>query len=83
MIASRRRVGVLEPNVPEYLVDNRLIGDKRDDPHCPAAAGTKERIFLPDLPDELSPSRAPHFEPFAFIAVGVICRASRSPVSAV
>ena len=40
---------MLEPNVPEYLVDNRLIGDKRDDPHCPAAAGAKQRIFLPDL----------------------------------
>ena len=73
---------MLEPNVPEYLVDNRLIGDKRDDPHCPAAAGTKERILLSDLPDELSPSRAPHFEPFAFIAVEVIGRACRCLVSA-
>ena len=43
---------MLEPDVPEYLVDNALIGDERDDPHCPAAAGTKERILPPDLPDE-------------------------------
>jgi len=33
------RSGVVEPNVPQYLVDNGLIGDKRDDPHGPAAAG--------------------------------------------
>ena len=59
---------MLESYVPEYLVDNGLIGDKRDDPHCPAAAGTKERILLPDLPNELRPSHAPHFDPFAFNA---------------
>jgi len=73
---------VLEPDVPEYLVDNALIGDERDDPHRSAAAGTNERIFLPDLPDELSPSRAPHFEPFTFIAVEVIGRACRCLFSA-
>jgi len=73
---------VLEPDMPEYLVDNALFGDKRDDPHRPAAAGTKERILLPNLPDELSPSRAPRFEPFAFIAVEVIGRARRCLVSA-
>ncbi|MCG7851417.1 MAG: hypothetical protein MIO92_02740 [Methanosarcinaceae archaeon] len=35
MIARWRRVGVLEPNVPEYLVDNRLIGDKREKDSVP------------------------------------------------
>ena len=82
MIARRRRVGVLESDVSEYLVDNGLIGDKRDDPHCPAAAPTQERILLPDLPNELRPSHAPRFQPSAFIAVGVIGRAYRCLVSA-
>jgi len=59
---------VLEPDVPEYLVDNGLIGDERDDPHCPAAAGTKERILLPDLPDECSTSYAPALLPSPFVA---------------
>ena len=83
MITRMRHVGVLESDIPKYLVDNRLIGDKRDDPHGAPAAGTQERIFLPDLPDELSPSRAPRFDPFAFIAVGVIGRACRCLVFAV
>jgi len=82
MIARRRRVGVLEPDVPEYLVDNRPIGDERDDPHGPAAAGTQERI-LPELPNELRPSYAPASAPFAFIAVELIGRACRCLVSAV
>ena len=82
MIARRRRVGVLEPYVPEYLVDNRLIGDKRDDPHCPAASGAQQWIFLPDLPNELRPSHAPASAPLAFIAVGVIGRACRCLFSA-
>ena len=38
MIAGRRRVGMLENDVPEYLVDNGLIGDERDDPHRGAGA---------------------------------------------
>ena len=83
MIARRRRVGVLVPDVPQYLVDNSYIGDERDDPHSAPAAGTQERIFLPDLPDELSPSRAPRLEPFAFIAVELIGLACRCLVSAV
>jgi len=49
MIARRRRVGVLESDVPEYLVDNSSIGDERDDSHSAPAAGTQERIFLPGL----------------------------------
>jgi len=82
MIARRRRVGRPEPDVPEYLVDNSSIGDERDDSHSAPAAGTKERIFLPDLPNELRPSYAPRFEPLAFIAVGVIGRACRCLFSA-
>ena len=82
MIARRRHIGVLVPDVPEYLVDNRLIGDERDDSHGPPAAGTEERILLPDLPDELCPSNAPASLPFAFIAVGLIGRARRCLVSA-
>ncbi len=74
---------MLVPDVPEYLVDNSSIGDERDDSHSAPAAGTKERIFLPDLPNELRPSYAPRFEPLAFIAVGVIGRACRCLVSAV
>ena len=58
MIARRRRVGVFVPDVPEYLVDDSSIGDERDNPHGPAAAGTQQQIFLPDLPNELRPSYA-------------------------
>ena len=83
MIARRRRVDVLESDVPEYLVDNALFGDERDDSHGPPAAGTQQRIFLPNLPNELRPSYAPASAPFAFIAVGVIGRACRCLVSAV
>jgi hypothetical protein len=75
MIMSLMRPVILD--MPEYLVDNRLISDKRDDPHGPAAAGTKERALPPDLPDELSPSYAPASPPFAFIAVELIGRACR------
>jgi len=74
---------VLEPDVPEYLVDNSSIGDERDDSHSPPAAESQQRIFLPDLPNELRPSYAPRFEPLAFIAVGVIGLACRCLVSAV
>ena len=83
MIARRRRVGVLESDVPEYLVDNSSIGDERDDSHSAPAAGTQERLLLPDLPNELRPSYAPASAPLAFIAVGVIGRACRCLVSAV
>jgi hypothetical protein len=34
---------VLESDVPEYLVDNALFGDKRYNPHGPAATGTQQR----------------------------------------
>jgi len=83
MIARRRHVGVFVPDVPEYLVDNSSIGDERDDSHSAPAAGTQERLLLPDLPNELRPSYAPASPPFAFIAVGVIGRACRCLVSAV
>jgi len=54
MIARRRHVGVFVPDVPEYPVDNSSIGDERDDAHSAPAAGTKERIFLPDLNGAMS-----------------------------
>jgi hypothetical protein len=80
MIARRRHIGVLVPDVPEYLVDNDSIGDKRDDSHGPPAAGTEERIILPDLPDELCPSNAPAPALFVILAeraIGCLVRARR------
>ena len=73
---------MLEPDVPEYLIDKRLIRDKRDDPHGAAAPRTEQRVFLPELPYELSPSHASAFEPFALVTVGVIGRTCRRFVAA-
>ncbi len=47
-----------EPDVAEYLVDNWLVGDERDDPHRGAAPGAEQRILQPDHPDQTGPADA-------------------------
>ncbi len=61
---------MFEPDVPEYLVDNRLISDERADAHGAAAPRTEQQVFLPDLADEPSPPNASHCEPLALVTVG-------------
>jgi hypothetical protein len=72
MIPRRRGTGTREPDVPEYLVDDCLIGDDGDDPHRAAAPRAEQRIFQPDHPDEPSPADTPAPEPLALIAIGAV-----------
>ena len=61
---------MLEPDVPEYLVDYCLVGDKRDDPNRASAPRAEQGIFHPDHPDGPGPTYAPRFEPFISVDVG-------------
>ena len=40
---ERRLGGVSEPDVPEYLVDDRAVGDERDYQHLGVAPGARAR----------------------------------------
>ena len=68
--------------MPEYLVDDGLIGDERDDVHGAAAPRTEQRVLLPDSPDEPGPTDTSAFEPLALVPASVIGRASRGFVAA-
>ena len=50
---------MLEPDVPEYLVDYCLVGDKRDDPNRASAPRAEQGIFHPDHPDGPGSTYAP------------------------
>jgi len=82
IMAQRRSVGVLEPDVPEYRVDDRPIGDERDDPHGAAAPRTEQWVMPPDHPDESRPADTPASEPRALVTVGAVCPADGRTESA-
>jgi hypothetical protein len=51
-----RRVWGGEAQVVEDLFDHGPVCNERDDAHATAAFGTHQRVFAPNLADELSPS---------------------------
>ena len=44
-VRRRGGAGECEPDVPQYPVDDRAVGDERYDPHRGTAPGTEQRIL--------------------------------------
>ena len=56
-----------EPDVPEYLVDDRPVGDEGDYSHLPAAPAAEKRVLEPDHPDQSRPADASLVDIFVLI----------------
>ena len=65
---------MFEPDMAEYLVYYRPVGDKRDDPHSAAAPGAEQRICQPYHPDQTGPADPSLVDILALIRLpGTVC----------